>query len=459
MNDREPISALKARVNLYALVEQWSGPGRQVGGTTTYRCPNPEHPDNSPSFTVSDTPKGQRWHCWSRCGAGDALDLVQLMEPTLKRGEAAAWLRRWLGEPDHSPAPRPVGSRKPAPPPSPPREAAPLPETEALPAAVAARYMTEYLAWRRWPAETSDLFGLEAVPGPHGWPAIRHPFHGIRPDGSVVVSTWQDRPCRYGKDYRGAKWIAAPGRPVPLWNLPALQADGITTAVVAEGPADGITAALALRDRPDVAVVAVPGAQAWQAAYADLVAGLRVVLVTDADEAGEQLAEAAIADLTDRAEVVLLAALPEGVNDLTEMCAATGIAGVAEHLAGYLPDPPPPPPRGLEEENTGAEPEAGDLVYLELFGEWVTRTPGSAASSTARHRPRQACQACGAPTSAGLLCTGCTTAEDAGPHHWRTCSACTRPALARSGRRCALTHGCEGRYTDRLALTTEEVAA
>ncbi len=75
LDDRIP--ALLERVDLLAEVERRAGPPARVSGeTSTFRCPHPDHPDETPSFSV----KGERWRCWSACNqGGDIIDLLVRM--------------------------------------------------------------------------------------------------------------------------------------------------------------------------------------------------------------------------------------------------------------------------------------------------------------------------------------------------------------------------------------------
>lgn len=92
-HDRIP--EILARTNLQSLVSEVAGPAVRIDGSSAnYRCPNPRHVDNHPSFTV----KGQRWRCWSQCGAsGNAIDLMLFVGWAKTKAEAIAFLARRLG--------------------------------------------------------------------------------------------------------------------------------------------------------------------------------------------------------------------------------------------------------------------------------------------------------------------------------------------------------------------------
>jgi hypothetical protein len=441
--DLEPIPELVARVDLAALVERYAGTGRQSGRTFTYLCPNPSHPDHHPSFTVSEGPGGWRWRCWSQCArGGDALDLVEWLEG-LERGEAIVWLRRYLGDtpPASSRHLRAVQTPRPSRP--------ELPEPTRPPADVAARLMAEYLARRGWPASAEGTAGLEVVLGPRGRPYIRHPFYGVGPAGEVELSGWQDRDHHHDPESGRAKWLAPAGWTPSLWGLPALEADTLAAVVVTEGPADGITAELALSGLEGVAVVGVPGVDGWRSSWAELLAGLRVVVAADADPAGDTLAGKLTADLAGLALEVVRAEMPAGVNDLGELCAREGLSAVRALLEQYLGDPAPPPPRGREEEATEAAPVAEvvelDWSQIDLFGDPLTPSASTPTPPPAAVLGKR-CAACGHPAGSAELCPACARAEAGGPHRWRACADCGRLALAAVGRRCSLTPGCVGRY-------------
>lgn len=437
--DLEPLPDLVRRVDLAGLVARYAGNGRQTGRTTSYLCPSPDHPDRHPSFTVTDGPTGQRWRCWSQCArGGDALDLVAWLEG-LDLGEAAVWLRRYLGDPDTAgPArSRPTGPSKAK------RERAPLPTTSRPPEEAAGRLLAGYLADRGWPPHTAELYGLEVVLAARGRPAVRHPFYAVTGSTEVELDSWQDRLLHHDPERDGGKWHAAPGRPLRLWNLPGLEAEELTAVVIAEGPADGITADLALHHRPEVAAVAVAGSEGWRSSWAPMLTGLQVVIATDADTAGDNLAEKIAADLDSLAEVAR-ACLPDGVNDLTELGRTAGLQAVTELLEQYLPAPPPPAPRGTREEPTSTTEAPAVIAWeeLDLFGAWETEETTPAAIG-------DLCPACGPTGSTGELCSTCATAETSGPHRWRACSECGRLALAAHGRHCILTPACAGRYQPR----------
>lgn len=390
MSDRlEPLSELVARVNLGALVEHYSGAGRKVGGRMVYTCPNPAHPDRRPSFDVRRDPDGtERGRCRSACAwSGDALDLVQWVEG-FDRPRAIEMLRSWTGTPD------PARSR-----PTPaPKPLAPLPETSGtIPPEPARQLMADYLTSRGWPTETEDRYGLSVVRDNKGRARIRHPFYVPGPAGPVLAS-WQDRATGTAEP----RWIAPSGRPLPPWNVAALEADDVAAAVICEGPADGITADLALSGIDGVAVVGIPGVNGWRDAWAEMFAGLLVVLVADSDDAGRNFRDRIAGQLASTARVRKVDL--RTAADLSDLCAASGLEAVRRLLLAALAGPTPDPDQE-DEEDAGTE-TTDQLEVLELKAEDVTAeipaTPDRLAPAARRLTSAGSpCQVCGRGMVAG----------------------------------------------------------
>jgi hypothetical protein len=346
--DREPLSEMVDRVDLVELVGKYAGAGKKVGGYWQFLCPNPGHADRHPSFQVRTDQDGtQRARCRSTCAwSGDALDLVEWLEG-VDRAEAIRTLRRYLGDVDQAGArvPHPKKKTTPAAPPPPPP---PLPETTYPTPEVAATVMAGYLEGRGWPADAVGLFGLEVVLDLSGRPRVRHPFTVPTPEG-LEVAAWQDRATVEG----GAKWLAPLGRALPIYNVAALEDDELAAVVLCEGPADTVTAALALRGMPELAAVGIAGTDAWRPAWAQFLSGLVVVIAADNDDAGHKLAARMAGDLEDYAARVEVVTPTAGHNDLTDMGKAEGLEAVGVLLrtaARVEPDPDPDP--DPEEEDT-----------------------------------------------------------------------------------------------------------
>jgi hypothetical protein len=263
----------------------------------------------------------------------------------------------------------------------------------------AQQLLAKYETYRGWPPGTAELFGLSVVLDQWNRPRIRHPFHTWNPTTQQWEATgWQDRATGKAEP----KWRSPKGAPLPLFNLRSLDTQPAPVCVVVcEGPADAITAALALRDGPPVAVLGVPGASNWRAGWARYLGDVPVIVAADPDPAGRKLAGLVVNDLGRAAHMVLLSH-----GDLCDTAKAQGLDAVRTLLlapmaeAVTLPDvvadhghhPKPPTPR------TETEPV------------WVRYA----------------------------------AAANAGPHDWLWCDTCHEAALTRTGTRCRMTHGCAG---------------
>lgn len=333
----EGLSTLIELVNLGELVERYSGPGRRAGRTLTFRCPHPAHPDNSPSFTVTTTSTGrQQARCWSQCGwQGDALELVKWLEG-LSTGEAANWLRGYLGKPQQHRAATPTPHKPKRSPAQQLKDTATAPtDSEA-----AARFMERYLTARGWPSSVVETFGLSVVIDSSGAARVRHPYFVPGVSGEWTAAYWQDR----GSKASRTKWLSPKGGSPVLYNLPSLERDNLAGVVICEGPADTVTAALALEGSPSVAVIGCPGASAWRPEWAQLVTGLRVVVAADNDPAGQRLEEAVRLSV---GQPVALCRFSAG--DLTDTAREHGLDSVTELLLGALRTQPDNTPRTFED--------------------------------------------------------------------------------------------------------------
>lgn len=332
--------ALVARVDLFALVARYSGPGKYSGHSATYSCPNPAHFDAHPSFQVTTTKAGRQVaRCFSQCDwHGDALDLVKWIE-NLDTKEAAQFLRRYLGEPEAVTFSKKVSST--------PRNSAPsIPPKYITKAAKpsaerGARFMERHLSWRMWPAEVVEEFALEVVLDSAEECRVRHPFFAYVNPGEWRLVYWQDR----GTSKSPQKWLSPFGMSPALFNLKSLEADALEAVVICEGPADTISASVALKGCDRVAVIGVPGASAWRAEWAPFVQGLRVVVAADNDEAGKKLEEKIVASVG--REVALLR-LHEDYKDISELYKSAGPEALRLLLLAALGEEPEVEARSLE---------------------------------------------------------------------------------------------------------------
>lgn len=337
----EGLSSLVERVDLYELVARYAGPGRSSGRTTSYSCPHPAHPDHSPSFTVSTTSTGKQLaRCWSQCAwQGDALELVKWLE-NLSTSEGAKWLRDYLGL---KVAPARSLESRPATPSKLHRSLSPKPvDTATRPAdtEAASRFLARYLDHRGWPSEVATTFGLEVVLDSSGSGRIRHSYFTPTASGEWVATYWQDR----GVGSSHPKWLSPKGGSPALYNLRSLETENLAAVVICEGPADTITATLALEGAERVAVVGCPGVSAWRSEWSPLFEGLRVVVAADNDAAGRTLEQAVSSSL--RRQVTYLR---PSHGDLTDTAKARGLGSLRELLITALSLEPDTQERPLED--------------------------------------------------------------------------------------------------------------
>lgn len=316
------LDELRARVDLEGLVNERTAPARRNGSTVYYHCPNPEHPDRSPSFTVNTST--QRWRCWSACDrSGGAIDLAVWLDG-LTVGEAIERLAQRVGlEPTGGTrSPRPTRSTftPAASPPPPPVKYVTVPVDTAEPVSddEAAPIITMFLDDRGWSEALLEVVPLSVVRDRSGRYRVRIPFlKGGRP------LLWQDRathPIQEPKYLTPAGAVLYPfhldslsryeGEP-ETW--PACPVLGCPAVWIVEGPTDAMTL---LNLWPTMSVIGLPGVGAWSSSYAPLLADLPVVVITDNDDAGRELSRKLAADLEPYCAVIPVD-VPEGVNDVS----------------------------------------------------------------------------------------------------------------------------------------------
>ena len=322
----DSLASLVARTDLAQLVEAYTKtPPRRSGGSFLFSCPNPVHADRNPSFSVSKDRNGKEWaRCQSACAwHGDALDLVKWLEG-LDTKEAAQRLRDFLG--DYVPATYRAGvipANRVT-----PQEAHRLQVVEdtsrRLEGDTAKGLMKRYLASRGWPESVEQEFSLEVVLDKGGAPRVRHSF--LSPDslGGWLVTHYQDRAINALKE-GDLKWLGS-STPKTLYNLPALEREGVRAVVICEGCPDTITAHLAL-EGSDVAAIGCAGVNSWRKEYAQVLDGKGVVIAADNDEAGKKLEEAILSSTRSKVRLFRPAH-----NDLTDTAKALGLDVVREAL-------------------------------------------------------------------------------------------------------------------------------
>jgi 5S rRNA maturation endonuclease (ribonuclease M5) len=293
-----------------------------------------------------------------------------------------------------------------------------------------AKALSDYLASRSWPEEVAKTFGLQIMRDEFGTKRVRHPFYAWI-DGTLTEAGWQARRLDNSQDLR---WLGAKDTPLPLYNLPALEADDLTHAVICEGPADTITAALACSTLPGWACVGVAGAQSWRDEWAQLFAGLSVVIATDNDAAGEKLSARITASLGGVASLIV-AACPTA-NDLGDMAKAQSIEAVRELLTGWHIEEKQPIGSDTSEEENAFNALVRQLTHA------FTR-----------------CKVCMHEAEQGShFCKSCASIEQVSGRPWRVCDTCNTFALVERERKCFITHKCTGSFVDALAVV-EAVAS
>lgn len=402
-----PLRDLVRSVSLSALVEKYAGAGKSGG--RLFRCPNPAHDDNSPSFSVFASRSGGELCGCFVCGhVGDALDFLKWLH-SCDTITAIKELRDFSGVA----APRPALKPK-----SRPRT---LTATHPVGIVNDPQTLSNYLDARGWPEEVAETFGLQVMHDYEGVARIRHPYRAWI-GGELVEAGWQGRRLDAVNE---RKWLNAPGVSLPLYNLPALDRDNLTHAVICEGAADTITASIALDHLPSWACVGVAGVQAWRDEWAQFFTGLAVVIAADNDEAGEKL-NARIAESLRGVAAEIVAVCPAG-NDLTDMSRTHGIASVRNLLANWCDD--------AEKRPLGCDmssPKVAEVVEVQA----ITR-----------------CKVCAHEVEPGArYCASCARTEAITGKPWRVCDTCNTFALVELNRRCYVSHNCSGYFTEAVAV-------
>jgi len=332
------LTDLVAQTDLNALVQRYTTAARVTGNQTLYHCPNPAHPDRHPSFSVITNRSGKQVaRCFSQCAwHGDAIEFLKWID-NLSTAEAAKKLREFLGlsvSQTFSSATSTPSKRL--------LSVSPRPQdsTQRLTGEHSDRFLSAYLRSRGWPQSVAQTFGLEVVIDEKKEARIRHPYLVPHEHGTWVAGYWQDR----GNKNAEPKWLSPRGSSPVLFNLKSLEVAHLEAVVICEGAPDTITASLALEGCTCVAVVGVPGVNAWQPSWAQLFNGLRIVIAADNDNAGRALEEAIRRDI-DSAP----AYLRPSAGDLTDTAKAIGLQSLRETLLDLLGTQPEAIERTTEE--------------------------------------------------------------------------------------------------------------
>jgi hypothetical protein len=342
-NDLRELLARVTADDLRRLVESYGG--STSGGRKAYRCVLPSHADSTPSFHVSTYQGRAKWKCFG-CGAGgDYLDLVEAVEG-LSKAQAIEKLRSILGLPFTATR---TATREFTPKPEPKRELhVATDDLRRLPAAEGRALLEHYLDERGWPSSVVERFGLEAVE--FRGPRVLHPLYGYV-NGELELVSWQLRlDLRLPETGDRPKWWSKAGASLTFYGIEALERDDLEGVVLVEGPADYVTATLALE---------AVGASGWCAlgivgakslgGLEELVRGLSVVVAFDHDEngTGDEAARKVVAALG-RPVVRVRPSLED--KDLTAAAKRLGLETVGECLLGRNADEPTTTRRLLDSE-------------------------------------------------------------------------------------------------------------
>lgn len=313
---------LLARVELADVLDALTQRGGEHQGGRSWRCVDPDHPDEHPSVKISTNSRGvQRWRCWSGGHGGTAIDAVMLAK-SMTVGDAIRWLN------DNHAHLQPV-ERTPPPPPRPLGK----PHIEVR------RYVerAQRLLWTA-PATTirqhlherglgddvlkanrigADL-GRRYLPRPHGfpagWPAAVYPALDRTGHVTYFQARFIEPPVGRDKyDNPARRWAANPRM---AWLTPpasAVERDGVV--VVTEGVPDGLVAAQA-----GFVSVAVLGSQHPDHRVADAIADTSnaVLICFDGDDAGKRGAERLEHHLAEREVDNVTRIEPPAGYDLTD---------------------------------------------------------------------------------------------------------------------------------------------
>jgi len=325
-NDLAELLSRVTADDLRRLIESYGGTGRT--GLKAYRCVMPSHSDSTPSLPVSTYKGRARWKCFG-CGAGgDYLDLVEAVEGLSKR-EAIGKLRDSLGVSFTTSRPVSRAPRAPK-----PEQRKPLyvvtDDLERLPEAKARELLDAYVTARGWPLATVERFRLAAVN--FRGPRVLHPLYGYV-NGKLELVSWQLRlDLRLETTDERPKWWSKGGAPLTFYGIETLERDDLEGVVLVEGPADYITATLALESvgAERWSVLGIVGAKNF-GGLEPLVRGLSVVVAFDNDENGTgDEAARKVAEALHRAIVRVRPARTD--NDLTDAAKRLGLVTVGEWL-------------------------------------------------------------------------------------------------------------------------------
>jgi len=335
-NDLRELLARVTADDLRRLVESYGG--TTSGGSKAYRCVLPAHADSTPSLNVSTYQGKARWRCFGCGAAGDYLDLVEAVEGLSKR-EAIEKLRSLLGVTFTGTRTASRATSSFTPKPEPRRELRVVgDDLRRLPAEAGRELIEHYLDERGWPSSVVERFGLAAVE--FRGPRVLHPLYGYV-NGTLELVSWQLRlDLRLTETAERPKWWSKAGASLTFYGIEALERDDLEGVVLVEGPADQITATLALEavGASGWCALGIVGAKSLSG-LEELVRGLSVVVAFDHDGngTGDEAAGKVVAALG-RAVVRVRPSLED--KDITAAAKRLGLVAVGECLHRRNADEP-----------------------------------------------------------------------------------------------------------------------
>jgi hypothetical protein len=268
-------------------------------------------------------PGENRWHCFGKCAEGGDVIAALMRLDGVDFKTACEQLGGRLAESSTTP---PKAPPKTLPDVSP----EPLAPGQLAMQAAAARALAAHpvnVAERRgWSPATVRGLALDGHLGIHDKKLAFIFPHGVK-------LRWQEQ------GERRIAWAFGGNR--ELWRQDRLVGDTVRTVYVSEGESDAISLIDAGAEAEAVgAVVAIPGASCWRPEWNPLFAGRDVVVVTDADEAGEKAARRILTELAAVAARVVrlnpLDLLPEdgraGAKDISDAHKRLGRDGLRAAL-------------------------------------------------------------------------------------------------------------------------------
>jgi hypothetical protein len=190
--------------------------------------------------------------------------------------------------------------------------------------------LEHYVTARGWPLSTVERFGLAAVE--YRGPRVLHPLYGYV-NGKLELVSWQLRlDLRLPETSDRPKYWSKAGASLTFYGVETLERDDLEAVVLVEGPADYVTATLALEavGAEKWAVLGIVGAKNLSG-LEPLVRGLEVVVAFDHDENGT--GDKAALDVVKALKRSVVRVRPPATdNDLTEAARRLGLEKVGEWL-------------------------------------------------------------------------------------------------------------------------------